>query len=187
MKLKLIALIAIACLSAIAQAPPPLPFTPNTLPTMIGGGVTYNQLGSPQISFWAAGIEPVSDKAGMYLNQTVDLLPARVFDSASGRTIYTLQGTLRAGACKTLRPFTGNSVPKDMVLICGDAGVALSQASSSGASLNVSVTSAFGLPYVHQFNAHWASIVELRGVWVPTLGSKGAWNLIPEIGIVFKP
>lgn len=180
-------LLAIAIVAPLCAQPTILPFTPNAMPAMFGGGVTYNQLGSPRVSFWSTGIEPVAEKAGVYLNQTVDLLPAKVFDSATGRTIFTLQGSLRAGACKTLHPFTGPTAPKDMLLICGDAGVALSQASSTGAALNVSVTTAFGLPYVHQFNSHWASIVELRGVWVPTLGSKGAWNLIPEAGIVFTP
>lgn len=169
-----------------AAASPIVPFT--NLPTMIGMGGAFNQMGTPRESAWLTGIIPFQASAGMYSITTSDLLPTSVTDSATGRRIYTLTGTLRTGVCKTLRPLTGNQpAPSDMLLLCGDAGFGISQASTTGAALNVSVTAAVGLPYIHQFNAHWALLVELRGVWVPTLGTKGAWNFIPELGVVWKP
>lgn len=69
---------------------------------------------------------------------------------------------------------------KLVCLLGGDAGVGLSQAQPSG--VNVSLAAAFTATVVYQLSPKWAVVVPVRGLY-----SAGAWNLIPEIGVLFKP
>lgn len=185
MKLDLISAL-VFCTSAIAQssAPPPiLPVTNlTTLPTYIAAGASFNQLGTPRFNFWLSGIVPISNSIGMYEATTVDLLPIEKVDSVTGRKVFTLQSTLREGVHKTL-----HVDPKNMVMIGGDAGLAFSQSSTTGASTTVNLSASFAVTYVRQINDHFAVIVSIRGVWVPTIGGTGAWNFIPEVGLTWKP
>ena len=163
----------------------PLPLTNITaLPSMFGGGASYSQLGTPRYNFWLAGIVPISSSVGMYESTTTDLIPIAQTDAATGRTVHTLQATLREGIHKTI-PMPQPS--KNMLLIGGTAGLAFSQASVTGASVNVNLAASFELTYVRQLNAHWAVIMPIRGLWVPTIGKTGGWNFMPELGVVWKP
>ena len=102
-----------------AQSPvSPLPLTNITaLPSMFGGGSSFNQLGTPQYNFWLAGIVPISSSVGMYESTTTDLIPITQTDSATGRTVHTLQATLREGIHKTIP--TPCNPSKNMLLIGG--------------------------------------------------------------------
>lgn len=176
------AILAFLCGVAAAQSPA-IPITSlTTLPTYIAAGASFNQLGKPRYNFWMAGIIPISTSVGMYESTTVDLIPISAVDSATKRTVYTLQSSIREGVHKTL-----HTDPKNMVMIGGDAGLAFSQSSTTGTGATVNLSASFAVTYVRQINPHLAFIVPIRGVWVPTIGSTGAWNFIPEIGITWKP
>ena len=170
----LLFVIALACISAFAQAPQPDPATP-ALPTFVGAGAAFNQIGDPRTNLWATAIYPVASSAGVYASTTTDVIPRLTVDPATKRSYYAFTTSIRQGIHKTLYHAGAWTL-----LLGGDAGVGLNQAAPSG--VNVSFAGSFTTTAVYQFKPHWALAVPVRGLWV-----NSSWNLVPQIGVLFKP
>jgi hypothetical protein len=179
----LFALFAASLAGAQTTPVSPVPITnlTATLPAYIGGGASFNQLGTPRYNFWTAGIIPISSSVGMFESTTVDLIPIAQVDSVTKRTVYTLQTSLREGLHKTLYRNA-----KNMMLVGGDAGLSFSQSSATGSAVTVNMSASFALTYIRQITSHVSFVLPIRGVWVPTVGGTGAWNFIPECGILIS-
>jgi hypothetical protein len=161
------ALCALLCVGAMGQT--------SVLPTYVGAGPAFNQIGTPRTNIWATAIYPVASSVGVYSSTTTDIIPVQKTDAATGRKYYAFTTSIRQGLHKTLY-----TTSKFAVLLGGDAGVGLSQADPSG--VNVALSAAFTATAIYQWKPKWAIAVPIRGVF-----AAGAWNLIPEVGILFKP
>ena len=146
-----------------------------TLPTYVGAGAAFNQIGVPRVNIWATAIYPVASSAGVYTSTTTDIIPVQKTDPATGKAYYAFSTSIRQGLHKAL--YTSG---KFVFLLGGDAGVALTQAAPSG--VNVGLSGAFTATGIYQLNSKWSLAVPIRGMYV-----NSSWNLIPEIGILFKP
>ncbi len=172
-------LFALTAALAIAQTSAPVAVTASglaaiTLPTYIAGGGAFNQLAG--VNLWFSAIAPISTSLGMYESTTADLFPVRVM--VSGKGAYVFQSSFREGVHKLLHQDAHNAI-----LIGGDAGYSFAQASSAGAATS-GVSAAITFTYVRQINAHWALMVPIRALYMPTLGG---WNPILEMGLSWKP
>lgn len=148
-----------------------------TMPTYVAGGVAFNQLGTPRFNAFASALVPVSTQIGVYESTTADIVPVSVIDPATKRVVYTFSSQIREGIHKTI--YTGSKL---QILLGGDIGGAFSTTPSSGMAINLaaSVTATV----VYQFNSHWAVMAPIRGLYTSSIGG---WNIIPELGIVWKP
>ncbi len=165
-------MILAVCLTAAAQtAPEP----PAAAPTYIGVGAAFNQIGTPRVNLWATAIYPVVSSAGVYSSTTTDVIPVSKVDPATNRTYFAFTTSIRQGVHKTI--FTQG---KFTALLGGDAGVGLNQAQPSGVS--VSFAASFTTTGIYQINSKWSLAVPIRGLWV-----NSSWNLVPQIGVLFKP
>jgi hypothetical protein len=181
MTFKIAVITALLSLSAMAQTAVPVavaeptPTASITLPTYIGAGVAFNQIGTPRTNLWATAIYPAASSVGLYSSTTTDIIPVQKLDAATGNKYYAFTTSIRQGLHKAL--YSSN---KFTFLLGGDAGLGFSQAAPSG--VNVGLSAAFTGTGIYQFKPRWAVILPVRGLY-----AGGAWNLIPEIGIVFKP
>ena len=166
------ALLSLAALCAFGQTP--TPDGPNTLlPTYVSAGVAFNQSGTPKANIFASAIYPVT--SGVYTSTTADIIPIRLM-TAAGKPYYSLQPTVRQGVHKvvyTRAAFTA--------LIGADAGAAFSQASPSG--MNVNLATSVTATGIWRIGNSFGVVVPIRGLRTPQSG----WNLVPQIGILFKP
>lgn len=168
------------CLSVFSQEtfsqekPSPAPVV-SALPTYVGAGVTYNQIGTPKANIWATAIYPVISSVGVYSSTSTDIVPVQKLDPATGRAYFAFTTSIRQGVHKTV--YTSG---KFVALIGGDAGVGLSQAVPSG--MNVSLAASFTATAIYQLTPKFAVVVPIRGMWV-----NSSWNLLPQIGILFRP
>lgn len=163
----LFALLACLCLVAAAQTA--------AIPSYVGAGAAFNQIGSPRTNLWATAIYPVASSSGVYSSTTTDILPVQKTDPATGRAYFAFSTSIRQGLHKTV--YTNN---RFVFLLGGDAGVSLTQAAPSG--VNVGLSGAFTATGIYQLSPKWALAVPIRGMYI-----NGSWNLIPEVGILFKP
>ena len=161
----------------VAVVPPVLPSV--TMPTYVTGGVAFNQLGTPRFNAFASAIVPVSSQAGVYESTTADIIPVAKVDAATKRTVYTFSSQIREGVHKTL--YTGTKV---QFMIGGDVGGSFNSSTASTSGMTVSLAASVTATFVYQFSAHWAVIMPIRGLYTASIGG---WNLIPELGIVWKP
>jgi hypothetical protein len=145
-----------------------------TLPTYIAGGVAYNQLAG--VNLWFSAIVPVVNSSGVYESTTTDLFPTS--SVVAGKTVYTFQTSIRQGIHKVV-----HDDGKNIVLIGGDAGVAFSQSSVTSAGTATGASGSFTVTYVRSITPHFAVMVPVRGLYMPTLG----WNPVVEVGLVWKP
>ena len=181
MKLRTTALFAFFCLMAVAQTGyiPPTSIAPTAasvvLPTYIGAGAAFNQIGTPRVNIWATAIYPIASSVGVYSSTTTDIIPVLTTDAATKRQYYGFSTSVRQGVHKSL--YTNS---KFTALIGGDAGVGLSQAVPSG--INVSLAGSFTMTGIYQINKSWSVVVPVRCLW-----QNASWNLVPEVGIMFKP
>ncbi len=172
--------ILLSLLSCVLSAQTPTPTatpdpTPSAvLPTYIGLGAAFNQIGTPRVNLWATAIYPILSSAGLYTSTTTDIIPVQKVTPA-GVPYYAFTTAIRQGLHKVVY-----KSDKLAFLLGGDAGVGLSQAAPSG--VNVGLSGAFTATAIYQLSPKWAVAVPIRGVY-----SDGAWNAIAEIGIVFKP
>lgn len=111
------------------------------------------------------------------MSTTTDIVPVLQIDPTTKRSYYAFQTSVRQGAHKLL--FTSGRLS---ALIGGDAGVGMSQALPSG--INFSFAGSFTATAVFQISKKWALVVPVRALW---MGQNASWNLLPEIGILFKP
>ena len=160
------------CLCLMAHAQTVSGIMPGTI---IGAGAAFNQIGTPRTNLWATAIYPVASSAGVYTSTTTDIIPLSKIDTATGRSYYAFTTSVRQGIHKVVVT-TG----KLTVLIGGDVGAGFSQAAPSG--VNVSLAGSFTATAVYLFKPKWGIVVPIRGMY-----TNGAWNLIPQAGIVFKP
>jgi hypothetical protein len=149
--------------------------SPSVLPTYVGLGAAFNQIGTPRTNLWAAAIYPVASSVGVYSSTTTDIIPVQKTNPATGKPYYAFTTSIRQGVHKTI--FTSG---KFVLLLGGDAGVGLSQADPSG--VNVALSAAFTGTAIYQVSPKWAIVAPVRGVY-----GGGAWNIIPEFGVLFKP
>jgi len=173
-------LLACLCLTALAQTPVPLPspIPSIVMPSYVAGGLAFNQLGTPRINGWIAGLIPVSSQVGVYASTTADVTPVTRLDTATGRTVYTVSSQLRAGLHKTI--YTGAKV---QLLVGGDVGAAFSGATAT-AGMSVNFATSITGTLVYQLSPHWGVIFPIRALYVSTMGG---WNPIVEFGVVWKP
>ena len=171
-------LIFVLSFAAFAQTTA-VPATPTaaSLPTYVGGGAAFNQIGQPRWNLWASAIYPVSNAHGVYLSTTTDIVPVQVTDPLTKRLYWGFTTQIRQGAHKTVL-----ERGKLTVLLGGDAGVGMSQASPSG--INVNFAGGFTATAVYKLSASWSLAVPVRALYI---GQTGNWNVIPEFGILFKP
>jgi hypothetical protein len=165
--------LACFCSTAFAQADPTQP--PVKLPTFVGGGVSCNQLATPYCTPWMTAVYPASSGLGVYLSTTADIRPVQQVDPGTGRTYWAFTTSIRQGVHKIL--FTSGAFS---ALLGGDAGGAFSQAAPAG--IGVSFTGSITATAVWQFRPKFGLVIPLRAIWV-----NGGWNVVPQIGILFKP
>jgi hypothetical protein len=163
--------------TAVIPDPPVVPSI--TMPTYVAGGVAFNQLGTPRFNAFASAIVPVSSQAGVYESTTADIIPVSKVDPATKRIVYTFSSQIREGVHKTL--YTGG---KAQVMIGGDVGGSFNSSTASTSGMTVSLAASVTATFVYQFSAHWAVIMPVRGLYTASIGG---WNLIPELGLVWKP
>lgn len=163
-------LLTLCALSAHAQTPP-------TLPTYVGAGASFNQIGQPRINAWAGAIYPVLSSAGLYLSTVADIVPVAQIDPATGRQFYAFSTSIRQGMHKVIGTWGRMSA-----LIGGDAGAGFAQGATSG--LSVSFAGSFTATAVYQISPRWAVVVPVRALWQ---GQSKTWNALPEVGIFFRP
>lgn len=177
--MRLPVILSCLCLTALAQTPNPLPspIPSIVMPSYVAGGLAFNQLGTPRINGWIAGMIPVSSQVGVYASTTADVTPVTRLDTATGRTVYTASSQLRAGMHKTL--YTGSKV---QLLIGGDVGMAFIATATT--PFQISLASSVTGTLVYQLSPHWGVIFPIRALYVATMGG---WNPIVEFGVVWKP
>ena len=151
-----------------------------TIPSYVGAGASFNQIGTPRFTMFATAVVPISSTAGVYTSSTADIIPIIKIDSATGRKFYTFQTSLRQGAHKVLY-----DNKKVAFLLGGDIGPGFS--GSTGSGMNVGLTGSLTATFVYQFHQHWAFIMPIRGFMSNNTGGFGVMNLIPEAGFVWKP
>jgi hypothetical protein len=149
---------------------------PEKLPTYVGAGAAFNQIGTPRVNIWATAVYPVVSRVGLYSSTTTDIIPVLRLDAATNRQYYAFSTSIRQGLHKAI--FTSG---KFVMLVGGDAGIEMSQGTPPSGAV-VSVAAAFTGTAVYQISSKWAVMVPVRGLW-----QNGAWNLVPEVGIVWKP
>jgi hypothetical protein len=171
------ALFACLCLTAAAQTVTPIAPTVATvaMPTYISAGASFNQIGNPRVNLFASAVYPVASSLGLYLSTSTDIAPVQIIDPITKRVYWGFSSSVRQGVHKQVYA-AGNW----RFLIGGDAGAGFSQAQPSG--VNVSLAGSFQATIIYRFKPQWAVVVPLGGVYI-----NGAWNLIPRIGISFKP
>jgi hypothetical protein len=148
---------------------------PKVLPTYVGAGAAYNQIGTPIWNIWATAVYPVVNSVGLYASTSTDITPLQKTDPATKRLYWSFTTSVRQGLHKVVM-----SRGALTFLVGGDAGVGMSQADPSG--VNVGLSGSFTGTAVWKLGKSWAVVVPVRGLWVNT-----SWNLIPEIGILFCP
>lgn len=151
------------------QIPLPGPIAPATMPTYVGGYANFNQASSQRWNFGGMAAVPVSNQVGLYSVTAADLTPA-VKVGPTGAKLYTLNATVRTGLHKTL--YTGTKI---QILLGGDLGLG---SSATGPLMSITATVAY------QINARWAVVMPFRGLYVQPIQ---AWQVIPELAIVWKP
>jgi hypothetical protein len=144
-------------------------------PTYIGAGAAFNQIGTPRVTIWATAIYPIVSRVGLYSSTTTDIMPVLRTDAATGREYYGFSTSVRQGIHKTVL-----SSGRFHALAGGDAGVEFSQSAPTGVA--VAVAGSITGTAVYQLSQKWAVVVPIRALW-----QNGAWNLVPEVGIVWKP
>jgi hypothetical protein len=150
-----------------------------TMPTYVAGGVAFNQLGTPRVNAFVSALAPVSSQKGVYESTTADLVPVTKYDPVTKRNVYTFSSQIRQGLHKTLY-----TAEKWQLMLGGDIGGSFAAAPEGATGINVSLAGSVTGTFVYQINPHWAAIVPVRGLYT---ASFGGWNLIPEVGIVWKP
>lgn len=175
MKRTITAVLLCLCLCSLAAAQ--TPDTPSITPlaTAIGVGATFNQIGTPRWNIWATAIYPVMSSIGVYASTTTDVIPKLTTDPATQRSYYAFTTSIRQGVHKRVY-----SNGKFTALLGGDAGLGLNQAAPSG--MNVSFAASFTATAVYQINKSWAVAVPIRGLWI-----NSSWNMVPQVGVLFKP
>lgn len=178
--LKLLLTLTLLAFSALGQAPAPAPVPAPlpavTLPTYIGGFVAFNQIGQPRWNLSMAAIYPVVTSAGIYMSTSTDIIPIQQVDPITKRTFWAFSTSIRQGAHKVVL-----TSGKFTALVGGDAGVGITQASPSG--INVGFAGSFTATAAWELNKNWAVVMPIRALWT----GQSSWNVIPEIGILFKP
>ena len=170
-------LAAICCLAQSAPASNDSAAVSNEpLPTYVGVGAAFNQIGQPRFNLWAAAVYPVSSRAGVYMSTTTDIIPISQIDPVTKRQFWAFQTSIRQGAHKIVF-----SSGKFTALAGGDAGAGVSQASPSG--INVSFAGSLTITAVYDLGKKFALVVPVRALWT----GQSSWNVLPEIGILFKP
>jgi ABC-type molybdate transport system substrate-binding protein len=165
-------LLLVCAFGAFAQTSDPV-----TLPTYVGAGVAFNQIGVPRVNLWAGAFYPVSSSKGVYLSTVADIVPVLQLDPVTKRQFYAFSTSIRQGAHKTIW-----TAGKFTALLGGDAGAGFSQASPSG--VNVNFAGSFTATGVYQLSAKFAIVVPIRALW---MGDSKTWNALPEFGVLFKP
>jgi hypothetical protein len=149
--------------------------TADRSPTYIGAGAAFNQIGTPRVTIWATAIYPIVSRVGLYSSTTTDIIPVLRTDAATSREYYGFSTSVRQGIHKTVL-----SSGKFHALVGADAGVEFSQYAPTGVA--VAVAGSITGTAVYQLSQKWAVVVPIRALW-----QNGAWNLVPEVGIVWKP
>ena len=178
--MKPIILSLFAC-ALCAQTTTPTPGTPLanvSLPTYIMAGVSFNQITGA--AGFVSAIIPESNGVGLYGSVTTDLVPLKA--TVSGKSVYLLSGSARAGQHKVL--YRG---PKFAFLLGADLGASFSGTSPTG--VTIGIAGSFTVTGVYQISPHWAIAVPVRMLYMANVGPNGtgAWNPVTEIGCVWKP
>jgi hypothetical protein len=84
------ALCALLCVSAMGQTSTTT--SPSVLPTYVGLGAAFNQIGTPRTNLWAAAIYPVASSVGVYSSTT----PWREFPISAESLAEELRKTAEA-------------------------------------------------------------------------------------------
>ena len=172
--MKIIAIL-FACFCLTAQTTTTPTGLPTALPTYVSAGAAFNQIGNPRVNLFASAIYPIVSSAGVLMSTSTDISPVQITDPTTKRVYWGFSTSVRQGVHKQLYA-TGNWY----FLLGGDAGAGFSQASPSG--LNVSLAASFQATVIYKFKPQWAIVMPIGGVYV-----NGAWNMIPRLGISFKP
>jgi hypothetical protein len=199
--ISLLALLLVA--SGLAQTPTPVDQV--SLPTYIMGGAAYNQFTGA--NGLVSAIVPEVNRVGVYGSLSADLVPLKFTDPTTGKAGYLLSGSFRFGQHKVVHADSWN-----VLLIGGDFGpsftqpAGLAQAGLAQAdpgvaqadpgaavegtpAVKVGLAGSFTVTYVRQLTAHLAVGFPLRMLWVSGVGrtGQGVWNLVPEVGLIWKP
>lgn len=147
------------------------------LPSYVALGGAYNQ--PTGFNLWASAIIPVVNSLGIYNVTSVDLFPVKAF--VGSQQMYIFQTSLRDGLCKSV--FDDGKIT---LLGCGDGGAGFSQGT-------ISVSGAFTGVVAKHLGKTWGLVFVLRALYMPSISpvdvskSKGGWNPIAEVGVVWKP
>jgi hypothetical protein len=167
--------VMLAALLASLLTAPAVAQTSPVLPTYVSAGVSFNQIGDPQTNLFLAAVYPIASGAGVFMSTASDISPVKLVNPATKKPYWGFTTTVRQGVHKQLYA-AGNW----RFLLGGDAGAGFSQADPSG--VNVTLAGSFQATAIYRFKPQWAIVAPIGGVYV-----NGAWNLIPRIGISFKP
>lgn len=152
-----------------------------TLPTYIFGGVSYDQtLGFSGV---VSSVIPESNAVGLLGTVTVNFAPFKYLNPITGKTVYLLSYSARAGQFKTLY-----NDGKNMVVLGGDLGASFASAPNAN-SVSVGFSGSFSAGYFRQLSAHLGVGGIVRFLYEPSIGPAGAvtFNAVPEFGLVWKP
>lgn len=150
------------------------------MPTYLGGGIQLDQFSDTRFKPLIFGATPISKQKGVYGATVADILPVKTTTSA-GTTAYLFAMTLRGGVYKTI-----HTASRYQILIGADGGASFTPApqSQSQTSLSINLATSITPVFVYQISEQFGLLVPIKAVWVAGLGG---WNIVPCIGMVWKP
>jgi hypothetical protein len=169
---KLFLIAALMASSIFAQTvTPPAPAT--VLPTSVSVFGQFNQDQTPKVSAGLSAYYSTVQQStiGMYNTSTVDIIPVRVVDPATGKSIVVLNTSVRQGLCEklfsTTKFFLGTGL---------DVGPGFS---SNGQNVNVNLNSSFNVTAIYKLTPVWSVISPNRLLYIPGAG----FNPVIALGV----
>jgi hypothetical protein len=147
------------------------------LPLGIFGGVSFNQLGSPREAgelgaYWNTSVQT---NIGMTNSTTLDVVPVKVTDKATGIKYWSIEASARQGVQEKLLA-TG----KWLFLAGGDVGAGA--VGVAGAGVSFSINGSFDVIAIYRWKPAVSFSVPVRMLYI-----NGGFNPVAQFNVIVHP